>query len=251
MPPDGPLEENKHWLLVLKNTVYAAEHLPVCFSVRINTLCFPVKEQLYAADKEQHSDYYQLSMVATVVLHTHKGVYHTFNPPPVSPCTLDTSCNGSVFWSLCRRLNATVAFLPKSPFVLENWGANWRILAKPDTIVLAQPQKLYANMWWEGPSTGHLLSELFILTTLTRGIITLGKWACLFITRKHLYIKTGCDPRLALGCSYQIDPPEEDWDMVCTSCPYLFLAPPGTAQVFYNESGKNLFSACPCRLYIC
>ena len=91
MPPDGPLEENKHWLPVPKNTVYAAEHLPVCFSVLINTLCFPLKEQLYAADKEQHSDYYQLSMVARVGLHTHKGVYHTSNPSPVPPCTLDTS----------------------------------------------------------------------------------------------------------------------------------------------------------------
>ena len=97
MPPDGPLEENKHWLQVLKNTVYAAEHLQVCFSVLINTLCFPLKEQLYTATKEQRSDYYQLSMVATVGLRAHKGVYHTFNPPPVHPCALDTSHNGSVF----------------------------------------------------------------------------------------------------------------------------------------------------------
>ena len=148
MPLDGPLEENKHWLLVLKNTVYAAEHLPVCFSVLINTLCFPLKEQLYAADKEQHSDYYQLSMVATVGLRAHEGVYHTVNPPPVPPCALDTDYNGSVFWSLCRGPNATIAFLPKSPFVVQNWGANWRILAKPDTTtVLAQPQKLYTKMW--------------------------------------------------------------------------------------------------------
>ena len=97
MPPVGPLEENKHWLLVLKNTVYAAEYLPVCFSVLTNTLCFPLKEQLYAANKEQCSDYYQLSMVATVGLHAHEGVHHTFNPPPVPPCALDTSHNGSVF----------------------------------------------------------------------------------------------------------------------------------------------------------
>ena len=87
MPPDGPLEENKHWLPVLKNTVYAAEQLPDCFSVLINTLCFPLKEQLYAADKEQHSDYYQLSMVATVGLRTHEGVCHTSNPPLVPPCS--------------------------------------------------------------------------------------------------------------------------------------------------------------------
>ena len=66
MSPVGPLEENKHWLLVLKNTVYAAEHLPVCFSVLLNTLCFSLKEQ--------HSTHYQLSMVATVGLRTHKGV---------------------------------------------------------------------------------------------------------------------------------------------------------------------------------
>ena len=73
MPPDGPLEENKHWLLVPKNTVYAAEHLPVCFSVLTNTLCFPLKEQLYAANKEQRSDHCQLSMVATVGLCAHEG----------------------------------------------------------------------------------------------------------------------------------------------------------------------------------
>ena len=59
-----------------------------------------------------------------------------------------------------------------------------------------------------------------------------------FITRKHLYIKIGCDPKGVLGCSCQIDPPEQDWVMVCTSNPYLFLATPGTAQVFYNESIK-------------
>ena len=85
MPPDGPIEENKHWLPVLKNTVYAAKNLPVCFSVLINTLCFPLKEQLYAGNKEQCSDYYQLSLVATVGLCTHEGVYHTVNPPPVPP----------------------------------------------------------------------------------------------------------------------------------------------------------------------
>ena len=122
MSPVGPLEENKHWLPVPKNTVYAAEHLPVCFSVLTNTLCFPLKEQLYAANKEQCSGYYQLSMVATVGLHAHEGVHHTFNPPPVPPCALDTSHNGSVFWSLCRGPNATIAFLPKSPFVVEHWG---------------------------------------------------------------------------------------------------------------------------------
>ena len=72
MSLDGPLEENKHWLPVLKNTVYVAEHLPVSFL--LNTLCFPLKEQLYTANKEQHNDYYQLSMVATVGLRTHKGV---------------------------------------------------------------------------------------------------------------------------------------------------------------------------------
>ena len=148
MPPDGPLEENKHWLPVPKNTVYAAEHLPFCFSVPINTLCFPLKEQLYAGNKEQCSDYYQLSMVATVGLHAHEGVYHTFNPPPVPPCALDTDCKGSVFWSLCRGPNATIAFLRKNPSVLENWETNWTILANPDTTtVLAQPQKLYTKMW--------------------------------------------------------------------------------------------------------
>ena len=94
-------------------------------------------------------------MVAMVGLRAHEGGYHTFNPPPLPPCALDTSRNGSVFWSLCRGTNATVACLPKSPFVVENWGANWRILANPDTTtVLAQPQKLYTNMWWEGPGTG-------------------------------------------------------------------------------------------------
>ena len=120
MSLDGPLEENKHWLQVLKNTVSVAEHLPVCFSVLINTLCFPLKEQPYAAHKEQPSDYYQLSMVATVGLRAHEGVYHTFNSPLVPPCTLDTSRNGSVFWSLGRGPNVTVAFLPKSPLVVEN-----------------------------------------------------------------------------------------------------------------------------------
>ena len=113
-----------------------------------NTLCFPLKEQLYAANKEQCNDYYQLSMVATVGLRAHEAVYHTVNPPPLPPFALDTDCNGSVFWSLCRGPNATVAFLPNSPFVVQNWGANWRILAKPDTTtVLAQPQKLYTKMW--------------------------------------------------------------------------------------------------------
>ena len=73
MPPEGPLQENRHWLLVPKNTVYAAEHLPVCFSVLTNTLCFPLKEQLYAANKEQRSDHCQLSMVATVGLCAHEG----------------------------------------------------------------------------------------------------------------------------------------------------------------------------------
>ena len=85
MPPDAPLEENKHWLPVPKNTVYAAEHLPVWFSVPINTLCFPLKEQLYAGNKVQCSDYYQLSLVATVGLCTQEEVYHTVNPPPVPP----------------------------------------------------------------------------------------------------------------------------------------------------------------------
>ena len=85
MPPDGPLEENKHWLPVLKNTAYAAEQLPDCFSVLINTLCFPLKEQLYAGNKEQCSDYYQLSLVAMVGLCTHEEVYHTFKPLLVPP----------------------------------------------------------------------------------------------------------------------------------------------------------------------
>ena len=56
-----------------------------------------------------------------------------------------------------------------------------------------------------------------------------------FITRKHLYIKIGCNPKVAPESSYQTDPPEQDWVTVCTSHPYLFLATPGTAQVFYNE----------------
>ena len=59
-----------------------------------------------------------------------------------------------------------------------------------------------------------------------------------FITRKHLYVKIGCNPIGVLGCFYQIDPPEQDWVMVCTSHPYLFLATPGTSQVFYNELAK-------------
>ena len=224
MSPVGPLEENKHWLLVLKNTVYAAEHLPVCFSVLTNTLCFPLKEQLYAAIKEQRSDYYQLSMVATVGLHAHEGVYHAVNPPPVPLCALDTDCNDSVFWSLCRRLNATVAFLPKSPFVLENWGANWRILAKPDTTTVPpQPQKLYTNMWWEGPGTGAPIIKIVSPNHTSPWHYNSWKMGLPFITRKHLFIKIGCDTKVALGCSYQIDPPEQDWVMVCTLHPYLFL----------------------------
>ena len=107
-----------------KNTVYGPEYLPVRFSVLIDTLCFPLKEQLYTASKEQYGDYYQLSMITMVGLHTQKRGYHTFNPPPVPPCTLDTSCKDSVSWSLCRGPNVTIAFLPKSPFVMENWGAN-------------------------------------------------------------------------------------------------------------------------------
>ena len=223
MPPDGPLEENKHWLQVLKNTVYAAEHLQVCFSVLINTLCFPLKEQLYTATKEQRSDYYQLSMVATVGLHAHEGIYHTVNPPPVPPCALDTDYNGSVFWSLCRGPNATVAFLPQSAFVVQNWGANWRILAKPDTTtVLAQPQKLYTKMWQEGPGTGAPIIRIVSPKHTSPWQYKSWKMGLPFIIKKHLFINIGRDPKVALGCSYQIDPPEKDWVTVCTSHPYLF-----------------------------
>ena len=76
-----------------------------------------------------------------------RGLPYCQSPSGSSLC-LDTDCNGSVFWSLCRGPYATVAFLPQSAFVVQNWGANWRILAKPDTTtVLAQPQKLYTKMW--------------------------------------------------------------------------------------------------------
>ena len=59
-----------------------------------------------------------------------------------------------------------------------------------------------------------------------------------FITRKHLYVRIGCDPKNVLGCFHQINPPKQDWVAVYTFRPYLFLATPGTAQVFYNESIK-------------
>ena len=142
-------------MLVPKTTVSVAAYLPVCFAVLPDTLCFPLKEQPYAASEEQYSDYHQLSMVSTVGLRTQEGIHHTLNSPLVPPCTLDTSHKDSDSWSLCRGPNATVAVLPKSPFVMGNWGANWKVLAKRGiTIVPAQPLYLYTNMWWEGPGTG-------------------------------------------------------------------------------------------------
>ena len=123
MPSDGPLEENKHWILVPKNTVYVAEHLSVCFSVLRNTFCFLLKEKLYAVNMEQHRDYYQLSMVAIVGLHTHKGVYHTFNSLPVPPCTLDTSHNDSSLLVFVARTKWHHCFSPQTSFCSGELGS--------------------------------------------------------------------------------------------------------------------------------
>ena len=93
-------------------------------------------------------------------------------------------------------------------------------------------------MWWEGPGTGAPIIRIVSPNHTSPWHYNSWKMGLPFITRKHLFIKIGCDLKVALECSYQIDPPEQDWVMVCTSHPYLFSATPGTAQVFSNESIK-------------
>ena len=93
-------------------------------------------------------------------------------------------------------------------------------------------------MWWDGPSTRAPIIRIVSPNHTSHRHYNSWKMGLSFITRKHRYIKIGCDPKSVLGYWYQVDPPEQDWVMVCTSHPYLFLATPGTAQVFYNESAK-------------
>ena len=184
-------------------------------------------------------------MATTVGLRTHEGIYLTLSLPPVPPCTLDTSRKDSVSWSLCRGPNATVAFLPKSPFVVENWGANWKVLAKHGIIIVpAQPLYLYTSMWWEGPGTG---APVILVSPDHTSPWHYNSWkmGLPFIARKHLYEKFECNLKNVLGCFYQDSPPKQNWVTVCTSHPYLFLATPGTAQVFYNESAKIYFLPVP------
>ena len=150
-----------------------------------------------------------------------------------------------------QRTECHHCFSPQKSFCSGEWGANWRILAKPDTkIVPALSQQLHTNVWWEGTGTGAPIIRIVSPNHTSPWHYNSWKMVLPFITRKHLYVKIGCDPKGVLGCFYQTDVPEQDWVTVCTSRPYLFLATPGTAQVFYNESIK-IYSLHVCRLYIC